>query len=172
MSGVQPLPRTFHTSSAAVGDCLYVFGGGDKGAEPVQDQQLHVFDTGTSGCTNCCSVKRWNPSIAEQEVCDSDSVKAMEMLGPCFGYKSKWMGGCSLLLTCTYFYVVTGTLGQNGSVKLWAEKLMRDGNGFVPFAQQLIPFPDGIAVCCSCTARAVPFILAALCAQERVCFPV
>uniref|UniRef100_A0A8C0EHM6 Rab9 effector protein with kelch motifs n=1 Tax=Bubo bubo TaxID=30461 RepID=A0A8C0EHM6_BUBBB len=45
--GVQPLPRTFHTSSAAVGDCLYVFGGGDKGAEPVQDQRLHVFDTAT-----------------------------------------------------------------------------------------------------------------------------
>ncbi|XP_042686902.1 rab9 effector protein with kelch motifs [Centrocercus urophasianus] len=43
--GVPPLPRTFHTSSAAVGDCLYVFGGGDKGAEPVKDQQLHVFDT-------------------------------------------------------------------------------------------------------------------------------
>ncbi|NXS74939.1 RABEK protein, partial [Pandion haliaetus] len=45
--GVQPLPRTFHTSSAAVGDRLYVFGGGDKGAEPVKDQQLHVFDTAT-----------------------------------------------------------------------------------------------------------------------------
>ncbi|XP_049687589.1 rab9 effector protein with kelch motifs isoform X2 [Accipiter gentilis] len=45
VSGVQPLPRTFHTSSAAVGDCLYVFGGGDKGAEPVKDQQLHVFDS-------------------------------------------------------------------------------------------------------------------------------
>ncbi|XP_052671870.1 rab9 effector protein with kelch motifs isoform X1 [Harpia harpyja] len=47
VSGVQPLPRTFHTSSAAVGDCLYVFGGGDKGAEPVKDQRLHVFDTAT-----------------------------------------------------------------------------------------------------------------------------
>ncbi|NXL30446.1 RABEK protein, partial [Glaucidium brasilianum] len=45
--GVQPLPRTFHTSAAAVGDCLYVFGGGDKGAEPVKDQRLHVFDTAT-----------------------------------------------------------------------------------------------------------------------------
>ncbi|NWW47945.1 RABEK protein, partial [Pedionomus torquatus] len=41
--GVQPLPRTYHTSSAAVGDCLYVFGGGDKGAEPVKDQRLHNF---------------------------------------------------------------------------------------------------------------------------------
>ncbi|NXG49140.1 RABEK protein, partial [Psilopogon haemacephalus] len=47
VSGVQPLPRTFHTSSAAIGDCLYVFGGGDKGAEPVKDQRLHVFDTAT-----------------------------------------------------------------------------------------------------------------------------
>ncbi|XP_037256361.1 rab9 effector protein with kelch motifs isoform X2 [Falco biarmicus] len=45
--GLPPLPRTFHTSSAAIGDCLYVFGGGEKGAEPVQDQQLHVFDTAT-----------------------------------------------------------------------------------------------------------------------------
>ncbi|OXB67068.1 hypothetical protein ASZ78_005641 [Callipepla squamata] len=45
--GGRPRPGrwTFHTSSAAIGDCLYVFGGGDKGAEPVKDQQLHVFDT-------------------------------------------------------------------------------------------------------------------------------
>lgn len=49
MAGTPPLPRTFHASLAAVGDRLYVFGGGDKGVEPVQDQQLHVFDTGTSG---------------------------------------------------------------------------------------------------------------------------
>lgn len=49
MAGTPPLPRTFHASLAAVEDRLYVFGGGDKGAEPVQDQQLHVFDTGTSG---------------------------------------------------------------------------------------------------------------------------
>uniref|UniRef100_A0A8B9CZP0 Rab9 effector protein with kelch motifs n=1 Tax=Anser brachyrhynchus TaxID=132585 RepID=A0A8B9CZP0_9AVES len=49
VAGTPPLPRTFHTSSAAIGDRLYVFGGGDKGAEPVRDQQLHVFDTAT--CT-------------------------------------------------------------------------------------------------------------------------
>lgn len=55
MTGIPPLPRTFHTSSAAIGDCLYVFGGGDKGAEPVKDQQLHVFDTGTSGCVTGCA---------------------------------------------------------------------------------------------------------------------
>uniref|UniRef100_A0A7M4EWE0 Rab9 effector protein with kelch motifs n=1 Tax=Crocodylus porosus TaxID=8502 RepID=A0A7M4EWE0_CROPO len=47
VTGTQPLPRTFHSSSAVIGDCLYVFGGGDKGAEPVKDQQLHVFDTAT-----------------------------------------------------------------------------------------------------------------------------
>ncbi|XP_010151516.1 PREDICTED: LOW QUALITY PROTEIN: rab9 effector protein with kelch motifs-like, partial [Eurypyga helias] len=47
VSGVPPLPRTFHSSSAAIGDCLYVFGGGHKGTEPVKDQQLHVFDTAT-----------------------------------------------------------------------------------------------------------------------------
>ncbi|XP_074829755.1 rab9 effector protein with kelch motifs isoform X3 [Natator depressus] len=45
--GTQPIPRTFHTSSAAIGDQLYVLGGGDKGAEPVKDPQLHVFDTAT-----------------------------------------------------------------------------------------------------------------------------
>ncbi|KAM4889777.1 rab9 effector protein with kelch motifs [Sylvia borin] len=45
--GVQPQPRTFHTSSAAIGARLFVFGGGDKGAEPVKDQRLHVFDTAT-----------------------------------------------------------------------------------------------------------------------------
>ncbi|NWI54591.1 RABEK protein, partial [Calyptomena viridis] len=45
--GVQPQPRTFHTSSAAIGTRLFVFGGGHKGAEPVRDQQLHVFDTAT-----------------------------------------------------------------------------------------------------------------------------
>ncbi|NXP09808.1 RABEK protein, partial [Thinocorus orbignyianus] len=45
--GVQPLPRTYHTSAAAVGDRLFVFGGGEKGAEPVRDQRLHVFDTAT-----------------------------------------------------------------------------------------------------------------------------
>uniref|UniRef100_A0A8V5GDQ9 Rab9 effector protein with kelch motifs n=1 Tax=Melopsittacus undulatus TaxID=13146 RepID=A0A8V5GDQ9_MELUD len=47
VSGEQPLPRTFHTSSAAIEKCLYVFGGGEKGAEPVRDQRLHVFDTAT-----------------------------------------------------------------------------------------------------------------------------
>ncbi|NXY05887.1 RABEK protein, partial [Pteruthius melanotis] len=45
--GVQPQPRTFHTSSAAIGARLFVFGGGEKGAEPVKDQRLHVFDTAT-----------------------------------------------------------------------------------------------------------------------------
>ncbi|XP_050782179.1 rab9 effector protein with kelch motifs isoform X2 [Gopherus flavomarginatus] len=45
--GTPPLPRTFHTSSAAIGDQLYVLGGGDKGAEPIKDPQLHVFDTAT-----------------------------------------------------------------------------------------------------------------------------
>uniref|UniRef100_A0A8C8B361 Rab9 effector protein with kelch motifs n=1 Tax=Otus sunia TaxID=257818 RepID=A0A8C8B361_9STRI len=71
--GVQPLPRTFHTSSAAVGDCLYVFGGGDKGAEPVQDQRLHVFDTGTSGRAKGCGAGRWNPPAAEPGLSLSDS---------------------------------------------------------------------------------------------------
>ncbi|XP_070614293.1 rab9 effector protein with kelch motifs [Erythrolamprus reginae] len=45
--GNPPSPRTFHTSTAAIGDRLYVFGGGDKGVDPVQDQQLHIFDSTT-----------------------------------------------------------------------------------------------------------------------------
>nr|XP_056716114.1 rab9 effector protein with kelch motifs [Euleptes europaea] len=47
VTGTLPSPRTYHTSSAAIGDQLYVFGGGDKGADPVQDQQFHVFDAAT-----------------------------------------------------------------------------------------------------------------------------
>ncbi|XP_054854009.1 rab9 effector protein with kelch motifs isoform X2 [Eublepharis macularius] len=47
VTGTPPSPRTFHTSSAAIGDRLYVFGGGDKGADPVQDQQLYIFDSAT-----------------------------------------------------------------------------------------------------------------------------
>ncbi|XP_008568191.1 PREDICTED: rab9 effector protein with kelch motifs isoform X2 [Galeopterus variegatus] len=42
-----PSPRTFHTSSAAIGNQLYVFGGGERGAQPVQDVKLHVFDAKT-----------------------------------------------------------------------------------------------------------------------------
>ncbi|XP_055127073.1 rab9 effector protein with kelch motifs isoform X2 [Symphalangus syndactylus] len=42
-----PSPRTFHTSSAAIGNQLYVFGGGERGAQPVQDTKLHVFDANT-----------------------------------------------------------------------------------------------------------------------------
>ncbi|XP_029059737.1 rab9 effector protein with kelch motifs isoform X2 [Monodon monoceros] len=42
-----PSPRTFHTSSATIGNQLYVFGGGERGAQPVQDVKLHVFDANT-----------------------------------------------------------------------------------------------------------------------------
>ncbi|XP_066466859.1 rab9 effector protein with kelch motifs [Tiliqua scincoides] len=47
VTGGPPSPRTYHTSSAAIGNRLYVFGGGKKGADPVEDQKLHVFDTAT-----------------------------------------------------------------------------------------------------------------------------
>ncbi|XP_053328992.1 rab9 effector protein with kelch motifs [Spea bombifrons] len=47
VKGTPPSPRTFHTSSASIGDKLYVFGGGEKGAEPVEDLQLHVYDAAT-----------------------------------------------------------------------------------------------------------------------------
>ncbi|KAM9326554.1 rab9 effector protein with kelch motifs [Gastrophryne carolinensis] len=45
VKGSIPSPRTFHTSSAAIGDKLFVFGGGEKQADPVADNKLHVFDT-------------------------------------------------------------------------------------------------------------------------------
>ncbi|KAG2469679.1 RABEK protein, partial [Polypterus senegalus] len=48
VSGVPPSARTYHTCSASIGDRLYVFSGGDVGAEPVQDVQLHAFDAVTS----------------------------------------------------------------------------------------------------------------------------
>ncbi|KAG8447645.1 hypothetical protein GDO86_014959 [Hymenochirus boettgeri] len=47
IQGVAPSPRTFHTSSSSVGDKLYVFGGGEKGTEPVLDTNLHVYDAAT-----------------------------------------------------------------------------------------------------------------------------
>ncbi|KAM5299858.1 rab9 effector protein with kelch motifs isoform 2-T2 [Ctenodactylus gundi] len=42
-----PSPRTFHTSAASIGNQLYVFGGGERGAQPVADVKLHVFDANT-----------------------------------------------------------------------------------------------------------------------------
>ncbi|XP_041530007.1 rab9 effector protein with kelch motifs isoform X2 [Microtus oregoni] len=47
VSSPPPSPRTFHTSAAAIGNQLYVFGGGERGAQPVQDVTLHVFDAST-----------------------------------------------------------------------------------------------------------------------------
>ncbi|XP_075691607.1 rab9 effector protein with kelch motifs [Rhinoderma darwinii] len=45
VEGLCPSSRTFHTTSSAIRDKFYVFGGGEKGAEPVADNKLHVFDT-------------------------------------------------------------------------------------------------------------------------------
>lgn len=45
VTGSPPSARTYHTSSACVGDRLFVFSGGDAGATPVSDLQLHVFDS-------------------------------------------------------------------------------------------------------------------------------
>ncbi|XP_061118668.1 rab9 effector protein with kelch motifs isoform X2 [Conger conger] len=44
-SGSPPSARTYHTNTACVGDRLFVFSGGDTGAMPVSDLQLHVFDS-------------------------------------------------------------------------------------------------------------------------------
>ncbi|XP_065821908.1 rab9 effector protein with kelch motifs-like [Labrus bergylta] len=48
VNGKPPSPRTYHTSSACLGDRLYVFSGGEAGAAPVADPTLHVFDTASS----------------------------------------------------------------------------------------------------------------------------
>ncbi|KAG9353907.1 hypothetical protein JZ751_012031 [Albula glossodonta] len=45
VTGTPPSARTYHTNSACVGDRLFVFSGGDTGATPVSDPQLHIFDT-------------------------------------------------------------------------------------------------------------------------------
>ncbi|KAK1155676.1 rab9 effector protein with kelch motifs isoform X1 [Acipenser oxyrinchus oxyrinchus] len=45
--GTPPSARTYHTCTAFIGDKLYVFGGGDTGAQPVDDAKLHVFDAAT-----------------------------------------------------------------------------------------------------------------------------
>ncbi|XP_076867555.1 rab9 effector protein with kelch motifs isoform X3 [Brachyhypopomus gauderio] len=47
VKGTPPGPRTYHTNSACVGDRLFVFSGGDVGATPVADPQVHIFDTVT-----------------------------------------------------------------------------------------------------------------------------
>ncbi|RXM92474.1 Rab9 effector protein with kelch motifs [Acipenser ruthenus] len=46
-SHIIDLARTYHTCTASIGDKLYVFGGGDTGAQPVDDAKLHVFDAAT-----------------------------------------------------------------------------------------------------------------------------
>ncbi|XP_072286266.1 rab9 effector protein with kelch motifs isoform X2 [Pyxicephalus adspersus] len=45
VEGCIPSPRTFHTTSASIGDKLFVFGGGEKAADPVADKKLYVFDS-------------------------------------------------------------------------------------------------------------------------------
>ncbi|EDO49239.1 predicted protein [Nematostella vectensis] len=61
VTGPTPSPRTCH-GMAAVGDKLFVFGGGHKGADPVDDNQMHVYNAETdswsqlttSGEQPCC----------------------------------------------------------------------------------------------------------------------
>ncbi|XP_056603132.1 rab9 effector protein with kelch motifs isoform X2 [Triplophysa dalaica] len=45
VKGTPPSVRTYHTNSACIGDRLFVFSGGDAGATPVTDPQVHIFDT-------------------------------------------------------------------------------------------------------------------------------
>ncbi|XP_071946960.1 uncharacterized protein [Antedon mediterranea] len=46
LSGIPPSPRTCHAHATA-NNMMYVIGGGETGAEPVADRQLHVFDSKT-----------------------------------------------------------------------------------------------------------------------------
>lgn len=48
VNGKPPSARTYHNNSACLGDRLFVFSGGEAGAEPVSDPKLHVFDTVSS----------------------------------------------------------------------------------------------------------------------------
>ncbi|CAD7675401.1 unnamed protein product [Nyctereutes procyonoides] len=41
------VPKTIHTSSEAIGNQLYIFVGGKRGTQPMQDVKLHVFDANT-----------------------------------------------------------------------------------------------------------------------------
>lgn len=93
MRGVQPQARTFHTSSAAIGARLFVFGGGDKGAEPVKDQRLHVFDTG-------------NPAAVGWELCPWALVRGVKCRALLGDESHSWVA--VLLLTGPYVQVVTG----------------------------------------------------------------
>lgn len=45
VSGSPPSERTYYTNTACLGDRLFVFSGGDTGALPVSDSELHIFDT-------------------------------------------------------------------------------------------------------------------------------
>ena len=42
-SGEAPSQRTCH-SAAAIGNRLFIFGGGQSGAEPVKDDKLYVYN--------------------------------------------------------------------------------------------------------------------------------
>lgn len=44
VSGNPPSERTYHTSSATVGNKFIVYGGGHCGPDPVSDRQVHCFD--------------------------------------------------------------------------------------------------------------------------------
>lgn len=48
VNGESPCPRTYHTTTACIGDRLYVFSGGEAGTTPVSDVKIHVFDTMSS----------------------------------------------------------------------------------------------------------------------------
>jgi len=52
-SGTAPPPRTFH-NGACIGDRLIVYGGGERGAEPVSDKNTYVYEI----ARQCWSVLR------------------------------------------------------------------------------------------------------------------
>ena len=92
MSGKPPSPRTYHTSSAMIGDKLYVFSGGEAGAAPVSDPKLHVFDTGWCSTRNTPKLKNGNAHVAHLAIFWGDFINLMFYHEPCrFWVVSSWL---------------------------------------------------------------------------------
>uniref|UniRef100_A0A3Q3EE77 Rab9 effector protein with kelch motifs n=1 Tax=Labrus bergylta TaxID=56723 RepID=A0A3Q3EE77_9LABR len=82
VNGKPPSPRTYHTSSACLGDRLYVFSGGEAGAAPVADPTLHVFDTASW----CDSIH----SIFSSTAFSMISLSSSDSLPPSFSLSPIW----------------------------------------------------------------------------------
>ncbi|KAF3828466.1 hypothetical protein GH733_004920, partial [Mirounga leonina] len=91
-TGEHPPPplRTFHTSSAAIRNQLYVFVGGERGAQPIQGEKLHVFDTDT---LTWSQTDTWKTSIPLAWSCDGVSR------GQSSSSTEAWQGTNSMIMS-------------------------------------------------------------------------